>query len=86
MIENQKLSHEKASSALTIRYPGVRGIFTCLLEGFVAKGTSTKVATEILREIMIDSSSKVISAYFYDVIERIYKDFFITFLRFLHQF
>ena len=64
LIENQKLSYEQASSVLKERYPGIRGPSSRSVRRFCGKrNISSRVPTEKLTEMVMEASSKVISAF-----------------------
>ena len=64
MIENEKLSHEQASSVLKERYPGVWGLSTRSVIKFCNKeSVSSKVPTEKMTEMAMNTSRKVIYAF-----------------------
>ena len=63
-IENQKLSHEQASSVLKERFPDVWGLSSRSVRRFCSKGSiSSRVSTEKVTEMVMEASSKVISAF-----------------------
>ena len=64
LIENQKLSYEQASSVLKERYPGIRGLSSRSVRRFFGKrNISSRVPTEKVTEMVMEASSKVISAF-----------------------
>ena len=64
LIENQKLSYEQASSVLKERFPGVRCLSSRSVRRFCSKRSiSSGVPTEKVTEMVMEASSKVISAF-----------------------
>ena len=64
LIENQKLSQEEASSVSKERFPGVRGLSSRSVRTFCSKRSiSSRVSTEKVTEMVMEASSKVISAF-----------------------
>ena len=64
LIENQKLSYEQASSVLKDKFPGVRGLSSRSFRIISRKRSiSSRVSTEKVTEIVMEASSKVISAF-----------------------
>ena len=64
LIENQKLSYEQASSVLKERFPRARGLSSRSVRRFRSKRSiSSRVSTEKVTEMVMEASSKVISAF-----------------------
>ena len=63
-MENQKLSYEQASSVLKERFPGVRGLSSRSVKRFCSeRSICSKVSTEQVTEMVMEASSKIISAF-----------------------
>ena len=64
LVENQKLSYEQESSVLKETFPGVRGISSGSVKKFCSeRSISSRVSTEKVTEMVVEVSSKVISAF-----------------------
>ena len=64
LIENQKLSYEETRSVLKERFPGVQGLSSWSVRRFCSKRSiSSRVSTEKVTEMVMEASSKVISAF-----------------------
>ena len=64
LIENQKLSYEEASIVLKERFPGAQGLSSRSVRRFCSKRSiSSRVSTEKVTEMVMEASSKVISAF-----------------------
>ena len=64
LIENQKLSHEQASSVLKDRYPDLWGLLSRSSRRFCSKRTvSSKVSAKKVTEMEMEASSKAISTF-----------------------
>ena len=65
LIENQKLPYEQARSILKKKFPGVWGLSSWLsVRRFCNKRSiSSRVSTEKVTEMVVEASSKVISAF-----------------------
>ena len=87
-IENEKLFYEQANSVLKERFLGVRGLPLRSVRRFYSKRTLfSRVSTEKRTDMEMEASSKVISAFCYDVhAEGVNVDFFTIILRFFHTF
>ena len=65
LIENQKLSHEQASSVLKDRYPDLWGLLSRSSRRFSSKRTvSSKVSNKKVTEMEMEASNKVIFAFY----------------------
>ena len=63
MIKNQKLSYEQASTVLKRRFPGVGGLSSRSAEILRSeRSISSRASTEKVTEMVMEVSSKVISA------------------------
>ena len=63
MIKNQKLSYEQASTVLKRRFPSVGGLSSRSAEILRSeRSISSRVSTEKVTEMVMEVSSKVISA------------------------
>ena len=64
LIENQKLFYEQASSVLQYRFPGVWVLSSLSARRFCSKmSISSRAFTEKVTEMVMEASSKVISAF-----------------------
>ena len=64
LVENQKLSYEQASSVLKERFPGVRDLSSQSVRRFCSKRSiPSNVSTQKVTEMVMEASSKVISAF-----------------------
>ena len=64
LIEKQKLSYEQARSVLKERFPGERDLSSWSVRSFCRKRIiSSRVPTEKVTEMVMEASSKVISAF-----------------------
>ena len=64
LIEKQKLSYVQANSVLKERFPGVRGLSSRYVRRFCNEHSiSSRVSTEKVTEMVMEASSKVISAF-----------------------
>ena len=64
LTENQKLSYGQARSVLKKRFPGVWGLSSWSVRRFCSKRSiSSRVSTEKVTEMVMEASSKVISAF-----------------------
>ena len=63
-INNQKLSYEQVSSVLKETFPSVRGLSSRFVRGFCSeRSISSRVSTEKMTEMVMEASSKIISAF-----------------------
>ena len=83
LVENQKLSYEQASSVLKERFPGVRDLSSQSVRRFCSKRSiPSKVSTQKVTEMVMEASSKVISAFWSWYYEKISVNSFTIILRF----
>ena len=66
MIENRKLSYKQAISVLKERFPGVRSVSSQSVKKFCSKRRiSSRASTEKVTEMVMEASSKLVSAFSY---------------------
>ena len=66
LIENQKLSYKQASSVLKERFPGVQSVSSQSVKKFCSeRRISSRVSTEKVTEMVMEASSKLVSAFSY---------------------
>ena len=64
LIENQKLSYKQTDSVLKEGFPGVRGLSSWSVRIVCSKrDISSRVSAEKMTEMMMQATSKVISAF-----------------------